>query len=273
MGRFRPLIITGSVIFSISVCFEVHNPESNVGSEDPPRYWSFNEKTLQEYLLSVGRWKPSIESPVGNEVFFAGDQAFLDIGAPEKQYFASYTTDLGSVVLKTFKSIHYRTRSKGTESATFGCSIGFQDHPFLERIYLDCHLTSENCASEDQSFECYYADRFRLYDPESASNTPRKIQYDGYELVNQGLQSRKVSQNAYLRSGPGIEYKPIVPIVCPAESDRCPKGYPFIVLGRTIEKSRVLGKKDYWYYGFAHEYDCDLPSQRKAWIFGALIEP
>ncbi|MCB1167989.1 MAG: hypothetical protein KDK37_17515 [Leptospiraceae bacterium] len=226
---------------------------------------------LENRLEKIEHWQPTFgEQGPFLSLSTKGGTATLDIEIPKQTLIGTYKIQDGNLHLAMKVQENYSGTESRPMSVSYLCEPGFRDHPYLARVYIDCQIVSEPCKTKDQSFECHFTSRFRLFAPGSANPKPIRFKEAGYTLINQGLHQYTVNQDAILRSGPGINF-PEIPIINCMGLERYPAGYSFIAAGRTLEPEKLLDTSDYWYYGFVFENDCVHSSVHPAWIYGGLL--
>ena len=153
------------------------------------------------------------------------------------------------------------------------CSFGQDDHPFKYQSFLECHWSSK-CSDPEMLLCSTLPDSLRWFDPTSNKEPGQSAVIGDTEIVTLGLQKARTKQDVFVRTSPSVQAPHIEGILSCGDGfpDRYKKGNQFILIGRTLQKSEVLGTSDYWYYGIYWVNDCVSSWGNRGWIFGSLLE-
>lgn len=155
------------------------------------------------------------------------------------------------------------------------CHIAREDLPYQYQVYLECHWVKD-CENPVMLVCSMLPDSLRWFDPKSHKPAGQSTVIDGTEIVTLGLQDATTKEDVFIRLGPSVTADHAMDLLQCGHAndtlDRYEEGNSFTLIGRTLEKSEVLGSFDYWYYGVYGASDCASGWAGKGWIFGSLLK-
>ena len=229
------------------------------------------EQSAKQNRLEDTRWGGQLENTTQPYLLFGEQEVILSFPLMTELKGQYRPTNSGAEIHVRGPSGNYGLNAE--LEFTGSCIFGHKEHAYEFQDFLDCQWKRIKPKSLESEFQQISIPP-RFFDPKSHKPQGQLATVNGTKIITLGLQESHTRADVFIRKGPSVSTPRIEGLTsCIADNpDRYEAGSRFLLIGRTLDKVKLLDTEDYWYYGVYWITDCAWGSSGRGWIYGGLLE-